>query len=282
MNDTVKEELGKYWDNLPQDLTHKQEEFLVKASHAIDVHNRFGTEPEPYLSSVETLLDMHKNIAKAGTVLDEAAMTLDWTDLAAAEKLQKMVEIPFFMNSQSFEINNELPQNPTPKDIAELKGSLNQEMLDNTLTTAYEVTAIRKASPSITLEDAVICFSALQDRAVNHFGKTTGIKIIPDEQASPEENKIRHDMHEMVLRHPREILVLTDGCEDTKIFGLSDLKAKIEKVSDRAQEVNPLNLDKSIDALQSNRQTGFSRQLGIGKELSLPEIAALEKKSMSK
>jgi hypothetical protein len=89
-------------------------------------------------------------------------------------------------------------------------------------------------------------------------------------------------MHEMVLRHPREVLVLTDGCEDTKIFGLSDLKAKIEKVSDRAKSVDPLNLDKSIDALQSNKQKGFSKQIGIGKELTLQEISALEKKAATK
>lgn len=282
MNDAVKAELGKYWDNLPQDLSHKQEEFLLKASHAIDIHKRFSTEPEPYLSSVETLLDMHKNIAKAGTAVDEVTMNLSWDDLAAADKLQKMINIPFFMNAQSFEINNELPENPTSQDIAEFKGSLNQELLDNALVTGYEVTSIRKADPSITLEDAVICFSAMQDRAANHFGKTTGIKIISDKSVSVEENKIRHDMHEMVLRHPREVLVLTDGCEDTKIFGLSDLKAKIEKVSDRAKSVDPLNLDKSIDALQSNKQKGFSKQIGIGKELTLQEISALEKKAATK
>ena len=299
MNDAIKEELGKYWDNLPQDLSRKQEEFLLKASCAIDFHKKLGTEPEPYLSSVETLLEMHKNILAAGETIEkavmeanppmnigdgdtmEAMMTTDTDYMAAIGKVQRMMELPFYTNAQMFEINNDLPEYPNNGDIAEYKHSISVEQLNNLFPAAFEITNIRKINPATDFEEAHDCFSAMQDRALNHFGKMTGLKLETDYEASNEENKNRLDLREMILRHPREVLVLTDGCEDTKIFGLSDLKAKIEKVSDRAKSVDPLNLDKSIDALQSNRQTGFSRQLGIGKELTMQEISALEKKSMS-
>lgn len=279
MTDAIKDELGKYWDNLPKNLSHQEEVFLLKVSHAIDYHKAFGTEPEPYLSSVETLLDMHKNIADAGSIIEEESKNMKWNNLEGISKLQRMIELPYFINAQSFEINNDLPQDPTPDDIKKFKDAFHREQLECVLPAAYEVTAIRRADSSMKLEDAIFCFSAMQDRAVNHFGKTTGLKIIPDFEASNEENQIRHELHELVLRKPRETLVLTDGCDDTKIYGLSDLKAKLESVEDRAKSVDPLDLDKSIDALQSNKQKGFSRQMGVGKELTLQEMARIEREA---
>ena len=267
MNEAIKEELGKYWDKIPEGLSHKQVEFLLKASHAIDFHKQKGTEPEPYLSSVDMLLDMHKNIATAGKISNETLNQAIAGDMDALLKAQMLMELPYYQNAQIFEYNNDLPQNPSAGDVAEFKASISAEQLDNMLSAAFEITSIRRANPTMGFEDAHDCFSAMQDRALNHFGKMIGLKLKPDENASVEENKNRQALREMVMRKPRETLVLTDGCEDTKIFGLGDLKAKLEKVEERANAVDPLNLDKSIDALQSHKESGFARRMGIGKDI---------------
>lgn len=298
MEKIVENELHKYWDDLPENLTDKEAEFLLKASKAIDEHKKNGTEPEDFLSSPETLLEMYHNvISKPQEVLEIAMINMNKESYEDMDKMQKMIEFPFFVSAQAFEYNislydcaaeklskeeferlntgdvkdspkkeNLIEERLTEDSITRFKASYHRDMLDKTLLPAYEILQIQKQNPGMDFEQAHDCFSKMQDMAINHFTLTTGLDIVPSEKSTEEENKNKGNILNIVLLHPRETLALTEGTTETKIFGLGDLRAKLSAVSKEAQTIDATNLSESINRLQENRQEGFSKKMGIGGE----------------
>ena len=303
MEKLVKDELNKYWSNLPDNLTDKESEYLLKVSKAIDEHKKAGTEPEEYLSSPETLLEMyHKVITKPKEIIDETMATIDMTSIEDLTKMQHMIELPFFMTTQVFEENISLYDCATEKlsrdemkrmndgevkdsqketkeevltkdSIKRFKASFDKALLNRMLLPTYEILLIRKQNPSLDFEQAHDCFSKLQDMALNHLTKTTGIDLLPSLNSSIEENRYKEGIRDLIYMHPRETLVIADGTKETKIFGLGDFLAKLNAVSKDAKAVDATNLTSSINRLQENPKPGFDKKMGIGGEFKEPMVS---------
>ena len=84
--------------------------------------------------------------------------------------------------------------------------------------------------------------------------------------------KLTHDEKEMLFslakENPKEIIVLSEGTKDCKIFGIGDLKAKISspQVKAKASEVLATDLTNSLKRLAANPLEGMDKKLGIGGE----------------
>lgn len=84
--------------------------------------------------------------------------------------------------------------------------------------------------------------------------------------------KLTHDEKEMLFslaeENPKEIIVLSEGTKDCKIFGIGDLKAKISspQVKAKAAEVLVTDLTDSLKRLAANPLEGMDKKLGIGGE----------------
>jgi len=270
MDKAITEELNKYWKDLPEKMTDKEAVFLLKASHALDFHKEKGTESEAFLSSPQQLLEIyHKSIEEVMPAINNTmnAMMEHPENLDIMMKLQNMMEQPFYMSAQNFEENSSLPDRPLTKDdIKEFKKSFSQEQLNNMLLPAHEITEIRKKHPEMKFSQAHDCFASMQAIAEFHFGEMMGKDLKASMELSKEGLSEQHDLRNIVMQHPREVLVLTDGYKDTKIHGLGDFIAKINTVKEKAQDIDATDLAAGLNKLQKEKLSGMDKKMGIGGE----------------
>ena len=85
------------------------------------------------------------------------------------------------------------------------------------------------------------------------------------EKLTPDEKEMLFSLAE---ENPKEIIVLSEGTKDCKIFGIGDLKAKISspQVKAKASEVLATDLTDSLKRLAANPLEGMDKKLGIGGE----------------
>ena len=85
------------------------------------------------------------------------------------------------------------------------------------------------------------------------------------EKLTPDEKEMLFSLAE---ENPKEIIVLSEGTKDCKIFGIGDLKAKISspQVKARASELLATDLTDSLKRLAANPLEGMDKKLGIGGE----------------
>lgn len=85
------------------------------------------------------------------------------------------------------------------------------------------------------------------------------------EKLSDEEKKT---LFELAKDNPKEMIVLSEGTTDCKIFGIGDLKAKIESPEVKAKAANVLatDLTNSIKRLAEHPLDNMNKKLGIGGE----------------
>lgn len=230
------------------DSASKTDMSLVKANTNEENVERY----EPILSSATDLLHVYNILHKDFSRLNEEMLkNVDMnTDLSNSSlNTYQETNYDYMWKLQTFFANDLLDRGSTSADIVieEIHRTGSAKGLKSILETNPEIQQM---------------MNVLEAKAETSLGMFTGKsweKLSADEQKS---------LMDIAKENPKEMIILAHGCKDCKIFGIGDLKAKIEspEVKAKAKEVLATDLTPSIKRLAEHPLEGMDKKLGIGGE----------------